>query len=87
MEFCTEELRGKKLGCIVKKLAFTVTVYTIWRERNNRVLRKEYKPKEVIVQDIINMIRGRVLSIRINNFSNEDRWILNSWNLPNSILK
>ena len=76
VEFCSEEHRGNKLGCYVKKLELSVTVYSIWRERNNRVFRKEFKPEEIVVQDIIGMVRCRLMPMRNIIKSSEDRWLL-----------
>ena len=87
VELCAKELRGKKLGTYVKKLAFSASVYSIWRERNNRVFRKESKPEEVIVHEIVNLVRCRLMSMKRIKTNNDDGWFLKEWNLPGSILR
>ena len=85
--FCSNELKGKSLGCYTRKLAFTVTVYSIWRERNNRIFCKELKPEEVVIKDINNLVRDRLLSLRNLEKYKEDNWFLRTWNISEAVFK
>ena len=62
-------------------------MYSIWRERNNRLFRNESKPEEVIVHDIVNLVRCRLMSMKNVKTNIDDGWFLNEWNLPGSILR
>ena len=38
VEIYYREVRGNKLGSFVKKLAFSVCVYALWREREREII-------------------------------------------------
>lgn len=79
-------VKGKSLGSIISRLAFTCTVYHIWLERNNRVFTKAKIPEEIIGLNMFNMVRFRVMSIKNLKRKSNDLWFLDSWRLPSSIL-
>ena len=64
-----------------------MSVYSIWNERNGRIFRKEYKLEEIVVQEIVNLVRNRMVSMKNIKRSNEDQWLMGEWNLPDYILK
>ncbi|KAL7229755.1 hypothetical protein ACSBR2_008294 [Camellia fascicularis] len=80
-------LEGKTLQSVIMKLSFLCTVYHIWIERNRRIFSKEHKPEEIIINMVIQMVRGRIISM--NNITNStgDNWYLVQWNLPSTIMK
>ncbi|CAL5333388.1 unnamed protein product [Camellia sinensis] len=80
-------VRGKSLGSIISRLVFTCSVYRIWLERNNRVFTKERVPEDIVVVNIVNMIKFRVLSLKNLKRNSKDMWFLSKWRLPTSILK
>ncbi|KAL7254042.1 hypothetical protein ACSBR1_008397 [Camellia fascicularis] len=81
------ESRGKSLKAITTRLSLLCTVCQIWIERNNRIFNKEMKPKEVVIKTIVQMIRGRLMSMYNLPRSTSDDWFLKQWNLTDSILK
>lgn len=85
--FATNETKRKSLRSTIIKLAMLCSVYLIWIERNNRIFNQELKPEEVIVKSIVQMVRGRLLSITSLPRSAGDEWFLSQWNLPATILK
>lgn len=83
--FFAPELRGKSLGTLIIKLAFTGSVYMIWNERNNRIFRHESRPVDVVIKEIIMQVRGRSTTLRKQKFNQANRWLCSEWNLPPSI--
>ncbi|XP_028105446.1 uncharacterized protein LOC114304489 [Camellia sinensis] len=81
------ESRGKSLKAITTRLSLLCIVYQIWIERNNRIFNKEMKPEEVVIKTIVQMIRGRLMSLYNLPRSAGDDWFLKQWNLTDSILK
>lgn len=55
---------GKKhLNSIIQRLAFTVYIYCIWGERSSRIFRNNMLPSHLIQEQIILLIRYRLLSL------------------------
>ncbi|XP_028120126.1 uncharacterized protein LOC114317568 [Camellia sinensis] len=81
------ESLGKSLRAITTRLALLCTVYQVWIERNNRIFNKEMKLEEVVINSIVQMIRGRLMSLNNLPRSAGDEWFLKQWNLTDSILK
>lgn len=82
-----QSAQGKSIRAIIVKLAFTFTVYQLWIARNNRIFKKEMIPEEVVIKYIVDMIRFRMMSMTNCTRHSSDRWFLNSWRLPHTILK
>ena len=64
-----------------------MSIYSIWKERNNRIFRKEFKPEEIVITDITNLIRSRIMSLRNVKNSKDDQWYLKTWNIHVSVIK
>ncbi|GAV85039.1 hypothetical protein CFOL_v3_28479, partial [Cephalotus follicularis] len=45
-------MKGKGFHIWIRRLALNATVYHLWLERNRRVFRNDYKPKENIIKAI-----------------------------------
>ncbi|XP_028122802.1 uncharacterized protein LOC114319935 [Camellia sinensis] len=86
VEFATTSINGKSLKCMIMKLSFHCTIYHIWMERNSRIFSKVFKPEEVVTNSIIQMVRGRLLSMENVKAYAGDNWYLEQWNLPSKIL-
>ncbi|XP_028110956.1 uncharacterized protein LOC114309425 [Camellia sinensis] len=86
VEFVTKSINGKSLKSMIMKLSFLCTVYHIWMERNSRIFSKVFKPEEVVTNSIIQMVRGRLLSMENVKAYAGDNWYLEQWNLPSKIL-
>ncbi|KAL7197294.1 hypothetical protein ACSBR2_019889 [Camellia fascicularis] len=43
-----KSVKGKSLGAVITKLAFTCTMYQLWIVRNNRVFSKDMVPEEMV---------------------------------------
>lgn len=87
IQIIAKSVKGKSLGAIISKLAFACTVYQLWIARNNRVFRKDMLLEEVVIKCIVDMVRFRVMHITNLNPYHTDRWYLNSWRLPHTMLK
>ncbi|XP_028126048.1 uncharacterized protein LOC114322825 [Camellia sinensis] len=87
VQIIATSVKGKSLGTIITKLAFTFTVYQLWIARNNRVFGKDMVPEEVVIKHIVDMVRFRVMQIRNLNSQHTDRWYLSSWRIPHAVLK
>ncbi|KAL7181471.1 hypothetical protein ACSBR1_040377 [Camellia fascicularis] len=85
--YATKETKGNSLRVNIISNAFLCSVYFIWIERNNRIFNKEFKPEEVVIKSVIQMVRNRMLSIKNIPRSTGDSWFLAQWNLPETILK
>ncbi|XP_028063697.1 uncharacterized protein LOC114266935 [Camellia sinensis] len=85
--FATRETKRRSLRSIIIKLSLLCSVYIIWLERNNRIFNKEFKPEEVVVKIIVQLIRGRLLSITNVPRNAGDNWYIDHWNLPATVLK
>lgn len=83
----TKSIKGKTLKSALMKLSFLCTVYQIWLERNRRIFSKEFKPEEIVTNLIVQMVRGRMLSMYNLANSAGDAWYLAQWNLPTIIMK
>mgnify|MGYP003703451089 FL=1 len=87
VEFATKSTSGNSLKMLILRLSFLCTVYHIWMERNSRIFSKVHKPEEVVTNSIIQMVRGRLLSLDNIKFSAGDHWFLEKWNLPYKIMQ
>ncbi|XP_028127266.1 uncharacterized protein LOC114323787 [Camellia sinensis] len=86
VEFATKSINGKSLKSVIMKLSFLCTFYHIWMERNSRIFSKVFKPEEVVTNSIIQMVRGRLLSMEnVKAYAGDNRY-LEQWNLPSKIL-
>ena len=50
----------KKAAHIIPKMAIGASIYHLWRERNTRTFRHEFKTKERILQDICTYMRAHI---------------------------
>lgn len=63
ISWAANEWKGNKLQIVINKLALSSYVYSIWRERNARLFRNEYKDLCSIQKEIVHSIWARLLSI------------------------
>ncbi|XP_028083430.1 uncharacterized protein LOC114284679 [Camellia sinensis] len=87
VDFAVRSTSGTSLKVVILKLSFLCTVYHIWMERNSRIFSKALKPEEVVTNSIIQMVRGRLLSMENVKISAGDNWLLKEWNLPYKIMQ
>lgn len=87
MEVVANDCRGKSIATIIKRLAFSCIVYHAWLERNNRIFSNERKPEEILLNNIICMVRYRALALSNIKKSPIDTWFLQEYRLPSTILK
>lgn len=87
IQLIAKSVKGKSLGTIITKLAFTCTVYQLWIARNNRVFSKDVVPEEVVIKCIVDMVRFRVMHITNLKSHQSDRWYLSTWRLPHTMFK
>ena len=77
---------GKTLAAKINKLAIATTIYTIWRDRNNRFHSNNYNDVGYMVSATTNLIRGRLLSNSRIGDNDVNRQILQDWDLPDYVL-
>ena len=53
-------VKGKGLGKLISKLILATVVYVIWRERNARIFRNDYKDVVTISKDVVDCIRFKL---------------------------
>ncbi|KAM2851899.1 hypothetical protein PS2_027956 [Malus domestica] len=70
--WATSRCKGKSLSSIVLKLSLVVTVYYVWRERNNRRFKNSSQPAGVVLNSIKSTIRLRLSSLKITRFVAND---------------
>ena len=87
VDFAVRSTSGTSLKMVILKLSFLSTVYHIWMERNSRIFNKALKPEEVVTNSIIQMVRGRLLSMENVKISAGDNWLLEEWSLPLKLLQ
>ncbi|XP_028067833.1 uncharacterized protein LOC114270499 [Camellia sinensis] len=87
VDFAVRSISGTSLKMVILKLSFLCTVYHIWIERNSRIFNKAQKPEEVVTNSIIQMVRGRLLSLENVKISAGDNWLLEEWSLPLNLLQ
>lgn len=73
--------KGKSLRVTTIKLAFTVTVYQLWRERNFRKFQNISCSVHVVTHKICNEVRLRLLSLAQVPQGARASWFFNAWNL------
>lgn len=66
--WASQRWKGKSPSIVVKKLCLAVAVYSIWRERNNRIFGSSHKTSIVVTRSIIDTIRSRLLSINLKDW-------------------
>lgn len=76
--------KGKSLRVTIIKLAFTVTMYQIWIERNKRKFQSTSCLPHVVFQKICTEVRLRVLSLSKLPQVAQASWFVNEWNLSNA---
>uniref|UniRef100_A0A5B7BDA2 Reverse transcriptase zinc-binding domain-containing protein n=1 Tax=Davidia involucrata TaxID=16924 RepID=A0A5B7BDA2_DAVIN len=64
IEWARTKLCGKTLKHYIGKLVFSITVYTIWLERNRRTFAHEHKDMPRLITDIQNLVKGRLMGAR-----------------------
>lgn len=76
---------GSDLFAKIGKLVFTVTVYSIWEERNKRIFTGNNRREEVLVKEIGNYIAAKAHCWTVKRtFRN---WVIcNRWGLVERIL-
>lgn len=55
--------KGKSLSITIYKLAFTVYIYSIWRERNSRLFQQRSSPSILVAASIFSPVKLRIASL------------------------
>ena len=80
-------LHGSSVSVLVRKLAFTATVYHIWIERNLRKFQKIQKQENEIVFKIWSETKGKISSLSNLRRDKEADWFIRNWNLPVNVVR
>ena len=59
--------KGKKAKTWMKKISLGAAVYGIWKERNARIFKQESRPKEIVLQDILCLVKYLIKANWKNN--------------------
>lgn len=73
--------RGQSLLCLVVKLMFAATVYSLWQERNSRMFRGKSINVVNVYHDILFQVRTQMNSLSGFQLSPQNRWLVGSWGL------
>lgn len=57
---------SKSIWSVIQRLVLAATVYHLWQERNFRLFQKKYRAALVLIQRIIEVVRLRLLGLKIN---------------------
>ena len=76
---------GKSLASSIKKLCLSASVYSIWKERNNRFHDGSLREAKMVIWDIVELVRYRLMSSKNILDNDENRGIQVEWRLPESI--
>lgn len=76
--------KGKTLRVTTIKLAFTLSVYNIWIERNLRKFQHIQSPIATVVGKICADVRCKLLSLAKLPKGDQSTWFIAEWNLSNS---
>ena len=77
--------KKNSLTNILRKLALSVSVYTIWAERNDRYHTNSWRDTESIIRQIKDTIRCRITSFRRVKDCPTNRNLQSVWAIPDSI--
>nr|GEW25763.1 RNA-directed DNA polymerase, eukaryota, reverse transcriptase zinc-binding domain protein [Tanacetum cinerariifolium] len=58
---------NKSILNVIKKISLAASVYFIWRERNKRLFAGEKKEWETVLNEVINTIRFKLISVKIKS--------------------
>ena len=85
IEWMSSNWQGHSLSAKVKKLCLATTVYTLWRDRNERFHTNSVSRAEHIASNIIGQVRMKISTYTslVDNPSN--RLCQAVWSLPDSI--
>ncbi|GKU95321.1 hypothetical protein SLEP1_g8694 [Rubroshorea leprosula] len=81
LAWLVKRIRRKSLYCALIKLAWNATMYHVWRERNNRIYRQQFKSVSQIVNDILFDARNKVLAFAAPKSSSLPMSIAVQWGL------
>lgn len=74
-------IKGKSLKSLMTKLAFTISVYHIWIERNYRKFQNIACSEQVVFHKIRSMMRHRLMSLRALPQGHQSHWLIRKWDL------
>jgi len=72
----------RSIGSIVSRLILAASVYFIWQERNRRLFSQQIRSSQVLVDEIANTVRLKLMSIRFKKTTNVAQ-VMRVWKLPN----
>ena len=76
---------GNSLTSSIRKLCLATTIYCIWTERNRRFHEGSHREAKVIIWDITDLVRCRLVSSRKIPDNEDNQNIQSEWGLPDSI--
>ena len=79
--------KGNSLYSITKRIAWGVTIYHLWRQRNARIHENQFNSVDSIFFLICNDVRLRITSFQNVADSLENRDLCERWSIPLTILR
>lgn len=78
--------KGRSASGVISRLLLAASCYSIWGERNSRLFKKGMKSYTQVFDDIVSIVRLKILSFRFSKNSMRIRRILDTWKLPGSVI-
>ena len=79
--------KGKSLCSITKRIAWSASIYHVWRQRNARIHQNQFNSVDSIFYLICNYVRLRISSFHNVADNPENRDLCERWSLPLTILR
>lgn len=69
---------NRNIWSVIRRLVLGATVYFIWQERNTRLFKSNERTEEVLIQNIMDSIKWRIMSFVVKENENvktvEKKW-------------
>ena len=78
--------KGGSATSVISRLLLAATCYSIWHERNSRLFKRGMKSYTQVFDEIVTIVRLKILSFRFTKSSAMIRRILDTWRLPGSVI-
>ena len=74
----TQLKANKSIWSVLRRLVLGATVYFIWQERNTRIFKSNERTEDVLIQNIMDSIKWRIMSFVVKDNENvkavEKKW-------------
>nr|GFB61969.1 reverse transcriptase domain, reverse transcriptase zinc-binding domain protein [Tanacetum cinerariifolium] len=74
--------KGNMVISILSRIVVAATSYYIWREKNERLLKKKTSSLDQIAQVILSMVRLKLVTFKFKKMSIRSHLLLDQWMIP-----